>query len=45
MTESRQDVVGVNSIKNTNGRNVIDSNQVHGVLRKYMDKTFDMRFT
>jgi len=45
MTESRQDVVGVNSIKNTNGKNVIDSNQVQGVLRKYMDKAFDLRFT
>ena len=39
MAKSRQDVVGVNCVKDANGKVLVENDQVKEEWRKYMEKT------
>ena len=38
MAKSRQDVVGVNCVKDANGKMLVENDQVKEELKKYMEK-------
>jgi len=45
MAISRQDVVGVNCVKDANGRVLVETDQVKEVLRNYMEKLLNKENT